>query len=86
MWQEIERISGLPFPQHSPSGVDSELYVDRARSVTSLITDFHLASEVNNINEAETGQLQQELLRATNHAVAVQIEVHIYSIFAEQFC
>jgi len=68
-WQEIERISGVPFrrslPQRSPSGVEE--LADRTRSATSsLALDFHLAS-ISQATEAEVVRLQRDLL-------AVEIE------------
>jgi hypothetical protein len=73
-WQEIERISGVPFrrslpqrrPETSPSGVEEEI-ADRTRSATSsLALDFHLAS-ISQATEAEVVRLQRDLL-------AVEIE------------
>ena len=64
MWQSIERISGLPFPERSPSGVEAELN-GASRTATSLALDFQQANDP---------YLQQDLLRATNHAAAREIE------------
>mmetsp|Transcript_9882 Transcript_9882/g.17310 ORF Transcript_9882/g.17310 Transcript_9882/m.17310 type:complete len:130 (-) Transcript_9882:813-1202(-) len=78
MWQEIQARSGLPFPQYitSPTGVDDvEIDAGNSRSVTSLLSDFHFADQRQGTYEVETAQLQQELVQATNHAVAVEIEV-----------
>lgn len=75
MWREISDISGLPFPERSPAGVDADLY-ERTRAVTSLGLDFHLASQQADAeNHVEIRQLQQNLLQSTNHAAAIEIEV-----------
>jgi DNA repair exonuclease SbcCD ATPase subunit len=66
-WQEIERISGIPFrrtlPQrisaNSPSGVDAEL---ADRTTASLALDFHLASSISQATEADVVRLQRDLL------------------------
>jgi len=76
MWQDIERRSGLPpflYPQSSPSGVEDEID-DTTRSATlSLLAEFQSASQRE--QDSVEGQLRQEIVRVTNHAIAVEIEV-----------
>jgi len=72
MWQEISSISGLPFPR-SPSLVDNnddDLYIggSRPQSATTL---HHLSTDNGSRSTSRSvAQLQSDLLRSTNHAIA----------------
>ena len=64
MWQEIERISGVPFPRGSHRKLDDNIEFNFAN-----ITN---ASQCK--NEVDVIRLQSDLLVATNHANAAEIE------------
>jgi len=73
MWQEISSISGLPFPR-SPSLVDNNndaLYINSVidSSRPQSATLHHLSTDSRSTNRS-VAQLQSDLLRSTNHAIA----------------
>ena len=63
MWQEIERISGVPFPRGSHRNLDDNIEFNFAN-----ITNASQCKKVDVI------RLQRDLLVATNHANAAEIE------------
>ena len=72
MWQEISSISGLPFPR-SPSLVDNNN--DALYTPQSATTLHHLSTDNGNRSSRSVAQLQSDLLRSTNHAIAKELQV-----------
>ena len=76
MWQDISRSSGLPFSRSTSASLQTS---DNARS--SLVVDrqssgFDYATLGDGNDECvNVSQLQQDLLRSTNHAIASELEV-----------
>lgn len=76
MWQDISRSSGLPFSRSTSASLQTS---DNARS--SLVVDrqssgFDYATLGDGNDECvNVSQLQHDLLRLTNHAIASELEV-----------
>ena len=74
MWQEISSISGLPFPR-SPSLIDNNndaLYNNSVIGSSRLqsATTYLSTDNVSRSTTRSVAQLQSDLLRSTNHAIA----------------